>query len=60
MRPEEVEKILNKPVNPKLLISSGVSDDLRLDRDSDAWYYVSDTCVAGIRPPSVPSGKGDI
>ena len=54
MRPEEVEKILNKPVDPKLLMTSGVSVDRRLD----ALDYVSDTCVAGIRPPSAPSGKG--
>ena len=56
MRPEEVDKILNKPVDPKfkLLRTSGVSVDRRLD----ALDYVSDTCVAGIRPPSVPSGKG--
>ena len=54
MRPEEVKKVLNKPVNPKLLMTSGVSVDRRLD----ALDYVSDTCVAGIRPPSAPSGKG--
>ena len=54
MLPEEVEKILNKAVDPKLLMSSGVSDDRRLH----TWYDVSETCVAGIWPPSVPSGKG--
>ena len=31
MRPEEVEKILNKPVDPKVLMTSGVSVDRRLD-----------------------------
>ena len=54
MRPEEVEKILNKPVDPKLLMTSGVSVDQHLN----AWYFVSDTCVAGTRPPYAPSGKG--
>ena len=39
MRPEEVEKILNKPVDPKLLMTSGVS----VDRRPDELDYVSDT-----------------
>ena len=36
LRAEEVDKVLDKPVNPKLLTTSGVSVDLRLH----AWYYV--------------------
>ena len=44
----EVEKILNKPVDPKLLMSSGVSDDRRLH----TWYHVSETCVAASQWPS--------
>ena len=49
LRAEEVDKVLDKPVNPKLLTTtSWVSVDLRLKY---CHGTMSDTCVAGTHCP---------